>query len=95
MIDGKALRGFLAAQRASTRRPCPPGTLYCFKCREPRQPDPASVVFELSDTLAGNIRALCGTCETRMFQRSSVSKLDAKLPGLAIRVVKVPPHIAE
>lgn len=95
MFNGRALRGFLEAQHARAKRPCPPGTIYCCKCRAPRPPAPASVFFEVGDIQTGNVRALCATCGTRMFQRARQSTLEAKFPGLAIQVVKAPPHIAE
>ena len=38
LFQGAAVRDFLAERNASRKRPCPPGTLYCFRCREPRPP---------------------------------------------------------
>ena len=38
LIRGVTLRTFLESRRKAARRPCPPGTLYCFKCRAARAP---------------------------------------------------------
>jgi hypothetical protein len=95
MIQGKALRAFLEAARAHSKRPCPPGTIYCCKCRAPRPPAIGSVVFEMVQTGSGNVRALCVECGTRMFQRARQSRLSAKLPGIAIQVVEASRHIEE
>lgn len=35
LFDGATVRAFLAKRNASRKRPCPPGTIYCFKCRHP------------------------------------------------------------
>ncbi len=95
LIQGKALRTFLEARRAAAKRPCPPGTLYCFKCRIPRAPAPDSVVFQAREAGAGNLRARCATCDTWMFQRARQSRLGVILPGYAVLIVKAPPRIRE
>src|SRR6266508_815248 len=38
LVHGQVLADFLKARRAAAKRPCPPGHLYCFKCREPKPP---------------------------------------------------------
>jgi excisionase family DNA binding protein len=38
LILGSQLRDWLEQRRKAGKRPCPPGKLYCFKCREPRSP---------------------------------------------------------
>ena len=95
LIEGRELRAFHERRRKAAKRPCPPGAIYCCKCREPRTPEPASMVFEVGETATGNVRAICATCGTRMFQRARQSRLEAKFPGLTIRIAKAPPHIAE
>lgn len=38
LILGHELHTYLEGKRKAAKRPCPPGTLYCFKCRQPRPP---------------------------------------------------------
>ena len=95
MIRGKALRTFLETERAGSKRPCPPGTIFCCKCRAPQPPTAGSIVFEQARNGLGNLRALCAQCGTRMFQRARQSSLAAKLPGFAIQVVEASRHIEE
>ena len=64
LFQGAIVQAFLSARNASRKRPCPPGSLYCFKCREPRCPALGMVDFISINDKAGNIRALCATCET-------------------------------
>lgn len=95
LVQGRELRAFLERRRAAAKRPCPPGTLYCCKCRDPRPPLPRSVVFEARDNGAGCLRAVCATCGTRMFQRARQERLAAVMPGIAVLIVKAPARIAE
>jgi len=95
LIEGRELRAFLEHRRAAAKRPCPPGALYCCKCRGPRAPLPRTVVFETRDSGAGSLRAICATCETRMFQRARQDRLAAIMPGIAVLIVKAPERIAE
>lgn len=35
LFHGATVRAFLSSCSSSRKPPCPPGTLYCFKCRPP------------------------------------------------------------
>jgi excisionase family DNA binding protein len=95
LIEGRELRAFLERRSAAAKRPCPPGTLYCCKCRVPRAPVPHAVVFEAREHGAGSLRAICVTCGTRMFQRARQERLGAVIPGIVVLIVKAPARIAE
>ena len=95
MFQGRALRAFLQARRDGAKRPCQPGTLYCCKCRAPREPASGSVVFEARIAGAGTLRALCATCECRMFRRASEASLPDIMFGTPVRIVRGAPHIEE
>ncbi|MDF2971083.1 MAG: hypothetical protein K0R61_1533 [Microvirga sp.] len=93
LIRGEALRTFLEARRAAAKRPCPPGTLYCFKCRASRPPGPGAVDFLARRAGAGNLRAPCATCGTAMHRRARCSAIPAILPGLEVLIVEAPPRL--
>jgi hypothetical protein len=95
LIRGVALRTFLDSRRKAARRPCPPGTLYCFKCRTPRAPALGMADFLPRETGAGNIHALCEACGTAMHRRAKEADLGAILPSLAVRIVRAEGHIVE
>lgn len=85
LILGDALRAFLEKRRRSRRCKTPPGWLYCFRCRAPRQP--ALGMVELIQARAGsaNVRAFC-ECGALMHRRVSLARLDqAGFPRLAAR----------
>jgi len=38
LFHGGAVRSFLTHRNTTRKRPCPPGTFYCFRCRAPKRP---------------------------------------------------------
>jgi hypothetical protein len=88
LFHGAAIRTFLSSRKASRKRPCPAGTLYCFHCRAPRPPAPSLVEFVAMNDLSGNIRAICATCGTTMHRRALRAALHAILPGRTIQFVE-------
>lgn len=95
LVQGKGLRAFLEARRTSAKRPCPAGTLYCFKCREPRPPALGMADFIVGKAGAGNLRALCEACGSTMHRRTRLEAVAVVLPGIPVRVVEAAPRIAE
>ena len=87
LIRGRDLRAFLEARRTANRRPCPPGALYCFSCREPRAPTPGLVDYEPRESGAGNLKALCGVCGRIMCRRANAGRLAEILPGIEVRII--------
>lgn len=85
LFHGAAIRAFLSSRKASRKRPCPPGRLYCFRCREPRPPLPGVVEFVVANALSGNIRASCATCGSTMHRAARKAALPAILPGRTIQ----------
>ena len=96
LIQGAALRAFLAARRQAAKRPTPTGMLHCFGCRAGRPP-----ALGMADYLPpegggpGNLRALCEACGTIMNRRARWAVVPAILPGIEVRVVERAGRIAE
>jgi len=88
LIRGEALKAFLDARRKTARRPCPPGALYCFRCRDARRPAMGMADFIAREAGAGNIRALCEACGTVMNRRAREASLSVILPGLEVRILR-------
>jgi len=95
LVQGQVLRAFLESRRSAARHPCPPGTLYCFRCREPRRPALGMADFAPREQGAGDLSGLCEVCGAVMHRRASHSALGAILPGVEVRVVQAPPRIAD
>ena len=93
LFHGPTIRGFLSSRKASQKRPCPAGALYCFRCRTPRPPTPGTVAFVSINALSGNIRAICATCGTAMYRRARKSALASILPNCAVQFEEGEPRL--
>lgn len=86
LFDGATLRAFLEKQRAGRKRPCRPGTFYCFRCREPRAPAGGMVDFAPISDASGNLEAICADCETVMHRRARLADLGVIMPGVHVHI---------
>lgn len=93
LFQGAAVRAFLEARNAGRKRPCPPGTFYCFRCREPRRPALGMVDYIESQPAWDNLRAICATCETIMHRRVRRTALSTAMPGVAVQFKKAEPRL--
>ena len=93
LFDGATVRAFLAKRKASRKRPCPPGTLYCFKCRQPQSP--ALVEFTLRNSTTGNLTALCNACGTVMNRSARLASLAAIMPNLHVQIREAGARLVE
>jgi hypothetical protein len=85
LFQGSTARAFLAKQQTARKRPCPPGTLYCLRCREPREPALGMVDYVPIKVGSGNLRAFCGTCETIMHRRIRQADIAEIMGGCAVQ----------
>lgn len=93
MVQGKVLRAFLESKRTVNRRSCPPGTLYCLKCRMPRPPALDMVDFVPRTSSSGNLRALCQVCGTLMHQAVNWARISDVMPNLEVRIAVADPRL--
>ena len=93
LFHGATVRDFLSSRNASRKSPCPPGTLYCFKCRAPRSPALDMVDYIPINATGGNVRALCATCEPVMHRRAAKDSLATILPGCDLQITQAPPSL--
>lgn len=95
LILGIELRGWLEKRRKAAKRPCPPGTIYCFKCREPRPPALGMVEYVPMNAKSGNLKAMCADCETFMHRRTRLGSIDAVMPNLDVQIREAPASLIE
>lgn len=95
LFHGADVKSFLCQRNASRKRPCPPGTCFCLRCREPRSPALGMVDYLPVNDVSGNLRALCEVCETVMHRRVRRSALAAAMPGIAVQMVQAQPRLRE
>jgi hypothetical protein len=90
LFRGAVVREFLAERNARRKHPCPPGTIFCFRCRAPRTPALGLIEYLPITSKTGNVRAICDTCETLMHRRVSRSALAATMPNLDVQFPEAP-----
>ncbi len=86
LFHGATVRAFLSRRNAGRKRPCPPGTLFCFRCREPRRPALEMVEYRPLKPTSGDLCAICEACEAIMHRRVRKADLPKAMPGLAVQI---------
>jgi hypothetical protein len=82
---GATVREFLILRNAKRKQPCGPGKLYCLRCRQPRPPALEMAEYIPITQSSGNVRAICGTCETMMHRRAALSAIAIIMPGIEVQ----------
>lgn len=90
LFQGATVRQFLKERRASRKRPCAPGTLFCLSCRQPRRPALGMIDYHPMRPESGNLRALCEVCETVMHRRIRFADLEREMPGCEVQITQGP-----
>lgn len=93
LIFGRDFQAWWGKRRKAAKRPCQPGQMYCFKCREPKAPALGMVDYVATNAATGNLKALCETCGTPMHRRTRRADIAAKMPGLAVQITQAPSSI--
>lgn len=94
LFQGAIVRAFLTSRNASRKRPCHPGTLYCFRCREPRRPALAKADYTELRPGNGNLRAICETCGSIMHRRVRAASLAAVMPFVDVQIREALPRLS-
>jgi hypothetical protein len=95
LILGQDLRAYLEGKRKAAKRPCPPGTLYCFKCRQPRPPAMGMVEATRQNATTGNLSAICEVCDTMMHRRTRLAAIAVIMPNLDVQIREAGPRLLE
>ena len=95
LILGRELVAFLTARRAKNKHTCPPGKIYCVRCRAPRAPAGEMVDYVPLTATLGNLVAICSACETMMYRRVSRARLEQVRGNLDITMPQALEHIGE
>ncbi len=95
LILGCDLSEFLQARRLKNKRTCKVGEIYCVRCHEPRLPAGSMADYEILTETQGNLIGRCPTCNTRIYRRVSLAKLDQVRGQLVITMPQALQHINE
>jgi hypothetical protein len=86
LFHGGTVRRFLTLRNAGRKRPCPAGTFYCFRCREPKRPAGGTVEYVARRANTGDLRGRCETCGTTMHRRARRAAISDVMPGIAVAI---------
>jgi len=75
LILGDELRGHLTRQNAKRRVKCPPGSMYCLKCRDARRPPDELVEIVPMTPTTVDLRGLCPDCGSLMHRRANLARI--------------------
>ena len=95
LILGGELAAFLTRKRASNKRPCKVGEIYCVRCRTPQSPALNMADYDPITATTGNLIGLCPTCGGTMYRRVSRSGLAAVAGNLEVRLTRGQERIDE
>ena len=95
LFHGATAREYLVRTNASRKRPCAPGTIYCFKCREPRAPAAGMVEVTRKNATTGNLSAICGFCGTMMHRQARLATIAEIMPNLDVQIREANVRIVE
>jgi Helix-turn-helix domain len=93
LILGSEMRAWLEKRQKAAKRPCKPGTMYCFKCREPKAPALGMVEYKPTNDKSGMLIALCVDCETVMHRRVRKDAIPASMTNLTVQIREAQPSI--
>ncbi len=95
LILGRELVVFLIAKRAKHKQSCQPGEIYCVRCRVPRTPSGDIADYQRLTDTQGNLVGICPACDTKIYRRVSLPKLDQIRGRLDISFPQALRHINE
>jgi hypothetical protein len=90
LIHGTDLVDFLKRRRARNKRPCGPGQIYCVRCHSPQAPAAGMADYVARTCAVGDLIGLCPTCETLIYRRVNLPRLDQIRGNLEVQIVQ--PH---
>jgi hypothetical protein len=94
LIQGLDLREFIQARRSKNRQTCPPGHIYCVRCRAPKAPGCDMAEYIPLTDATGNLRGICPDCGILIHRRVNKAKIDLIRGQLDITMQEAESHIS-
>jgi hypothetical protein len=95
LVRGVALVDFLKSRRATNKRPCQPGEIYCVGCRQPRTPMGRYAFYQSLTPTSGNLVGGCPHCGNLIYRRVNLARLTHVAGHLHVEVPEAQQHIDE
>lgn len=85
LLMGGDVLDFMKERDTKRRRPTTPGTLYCLRCKVPRQPANNTLEYVPRAENVGRVSGECAVCGCKMSQTANPNRLADTMPGVTIR----------
>lgn len=95
LVRGADLSEFLRARSQKAKHPCQPGQIYCVRCRLPQFPAGEIADYQQVTAIVGNLIGICPACDTMIYRRVNVAKLEQVRGKLEISVTEAHRRISE
>jgi hypothetical protein len=95
LILGRDLASFLQARRTKNKRPCEAGEIYCMGCRAPKRPAGLMADYKPLIRTLGDLVGICPSCESIMYRKVNLAKLNQVRGDLDITMPQAPSRIVE
>lgn len=93
LVRGADVLAFLAKRAVDRKRPCPPGTIFCFACKKPRVPAFGLVEFHHGVGPHGRLRGFCPVCSTGLYRSCARDQVPEVMPGIDVQFVTASPRL--
>lgn len=94
LFPGASVRAFLANRKSNRTCKCPPGTIFCLRCRAPRAPALGTVFYRPTRSGGGNLRAHCECCGAVMNRRAREADIARIMPGCTVQHTQGPARLS-
>jgi hypothetical protein len=94
IFRGADIIAFLKRRDEARKRPCGPGRIFCFQCKQPKTPAFSEVEFWPDGPNLGTLKGLCPDCAATINRRTSVPKLKAAAADLKVSMRCADPHLS-
>ncbi len=95
LILGRELAAFLQGRRAKKKQSCKPGELYCVGCRSPKFPAGDMAECQPLSPTVGSLRAICPDCDSMMYRRVSLAKLERVRGKTVVSFTPAPDRVSK
>jgi hypothetical protein len=86
IFRGVDIIAFFKRREANRKRPCAPGQMFCFRCKEVKTPAFGEVEFWPDGPKLGSLRGLCPDCLATMNRRTSFAKIKEAAGNLKVSI---------
>lgn len=95
LILGRQLIAFLQARRASKKRGCHSGEIFCVRCRAPKFPAAGIAEYRPINEKIGNLAAICPDCHSMIYRCVSIMRLGEVRGEMDITFPQALQHLRE